>query len=180
MNYQYAKQHGWISDALCQVKETTLKKLHNMWLHLHKILEKAKNGDRNKPNDCQGLRVGRCWLQRSMRKLLRAAECSVSWFWGVRTKLKAFVHKLCHNKTDLERGKKRGSVFISEQSSKKEKNPLKKQEPINVFPIIDVFLNQKMTRVIQRESWMKTLTDSTSNWLIREHRLLDNLYTIFG
>lgn len=33
MNYQYTNQYGWLSNALCQVKETTLK-LHSIWLHL--------------------------------------------------------------------------------------------------------------------------------------------------
>lgn len=74
MNYQYAKQHGWISDALCHVKETTQKATYYVTVFTQ-YSGKGKNiWIGNRPNDCQGLMtVGRGWLQRSMRKLLRAA-----------------------------------------------------------------------------------------------------------
>lgn len=36
------QQHGWIANALRQLKDARLKRLHTMWFYLYDILEKAK------------------------------------------------------------------------------------------------------------------------------------------
>lgn len=94
MNYQCTKQHGWIADALCQVKETTLKKLHNIMIAFTQNSGRGKIiGTGNRPNDCQGLGLRRCWLQRSMSEFLRvvAVFCILIVVVVGVTKLQAFV-----------------------------------------------------------------------------------------
>lgn len=48
-------QLGWISRALCWVKEASFRRLYPVWFHLHDILKRQNYSDREKVSDCQRL-----------------------------------------------------------------------------------------------------------------------------
>lgn len=73
--------YGWLSKALCLVKEFRLKRPHIIWFHLYDICKRQNTqGQKNQISGCQEL-VGRKLTTKRNQRTICGDENTLSWLW---------------------------------------------------------------------------------------------------
>lgn len=80
MSCWYTRHYGWVSE-LCCIEETGEKRVHNVWFHLYKILERASSSPvtESRPGNRSELWAG------ERRANHKGAQETKLWWWQARS-----------------------------------------------------------------------------------------------